>query len=252
MFGHKKKIFVSCCSNRNPEWGMLLTLQEAIRATAKKGNDLVFKPRLEESLICRARQNDLVEFRQRGFDFLFSVDDDVFLTPDTIISLIEADKDVIAGIYRLGQDQPVSAVRIPPGGPSWQDVFQKNLLTPATYVSTGCMMIRRNVIDGMIEQLHILAHSVHDLVKNGRHNKNYSDEQFIKDVKKAILADVEYKRNVTGDICWALYQPFIHKEEYLSEDWAFCQRAKDAGFEIWVHGGVKCGHMKKKLYQFGE
>jgi hypothetical protein len=219
MFGKtKKKIFVSCCSNRNPEWGMSLSLQDAIRETAKQGNDLTFKPRIGESLICRARQNDLVDFMQRGFDYLFSVDDDVFLAPDTITRLLEEDKDVVAGIYRLGQDAPVAAVRLPNDGPSWNDIMKKGLLAPAIYVSTGCMMIRRNVVEGMIEK----------------------------------YPELHYKRNVTGDRAWALYQPFIYKEEYLSEDWAYCQRAKDAGFEVWVHGGVKCGHMKKKLYQFGE
>lgn len=216
IFGKKKKIFVSCCSNRNPEWGMLLSLQEAIRATAKKGHDLLFIPRLEESLICRARQNDIVTFMQRNCDYLFSVDDDVILPQDAIIRLLEDDKDVAAGIYRLGQDQTVAAIRLPASGPSWVDVYQKNLLAPATYVSTGCMMIRRNVIEGMIEK----------------------------------YPELQYKRNVTGDLAWALYQPFIHGVEYLSEDWAFCQRAIDAGFQVWVDGGVKCGHMKKKLYQF--
>jgi hypothetical protein len=155
---------------------------------------------------------------QRGFDYLFSVDDDVFLAPDTITRLLEEDKDVVAGIYRLGQDAPVAAVRLPNDGPSWNDIMKKGLLAPAIYVSTGCMMIRRNVVEGMIEK----------------------------------YPELHYKRNVTGDRAWALYQPFIYKEEYLSEDWAYCQRAKDAGFEVWVHGGVKCGHMKKKLYQFGE
>lgn len=217
IFGKKNKIFVSCCSNRNPEWATVLSLQDAIRATAKKGNDLVFRPRMGESLICRARQNDLVEFMQKGCDYLFSVDDDVIITPHTISDLLEIDKDVSAGIYRLGQDDPVAAVRLPPGKPSWEDVYKGNLLTPAIYVSTGCMMIRRNVIEGMI--------------------KKYPEQ--------------EYTRNVTKDVCWAFYQPFIHEREYLSEDWAFCQRAKDAGFEVWVHGGVKCGHMKKKLYLFG-
>lgn len=212
----KKKIFISCCSNRNPEWGMLLSLQEAIRHTAKAGHTIIFKPRLEESLICRARQNDLVEFMQRGCDYLFSVDDDVFLPQDAIIRLVEANKDIVAGIYRLGMDDPVAAVRLPAGSPPWLEIWKKGLLTPAVYVSTGCMMIARNAIEGMIEK--------------------YPEQK--------------YRRNVTNDECWALYQPFIYHQEYLSEDWAFCRRALEAGFEIWVHGGVRAGHMKKKLYRF--
>ena len=119
--------------------------------------------------------------------------------------------------------RPSAAGFLPPASPAGPVIYdggvmKKGLLAPAIYVSTGCMMIRRNVVEGMIEK----------------------------------YPELHYKRNVTGDRAWALYQPFIYKEEYLSEDWAYCQRAKDAGFEVWVHGGVKCGHMKKKLYQFGE
>src|SRR4030042_6158622 len=104
MFGKgKKKILISCCSNRNPEWPTVLSIEDAMRDVAKHGFDTVFKPRVGESLICRARQNDLVEFMQRGFDYLFSVDDDVSIPPDTITRLVEHDKDIVAGGYPLGE-----------------------------------------------------------------------------------------------------------------------------------------------------
>jgi hypothetical protein len=220
MFGKdKKKIFISCCSNRNPEWPTVLSIEDAMRDAAKHGFDLTFKPRVGESLICRARQNDLVEFMQRNFDYLFSVDDDLSLPPDTITRLAKSDKDVIAGVYRLGQDAIAAAVRLPVNvGPSWSEVLTKNLVTPAIYVSTGCMMIRRNVVEGMIEKYPELA----------------------------------YKRNVVGDTAWAFYMPQIVNEEYLSEDWSYCFNARKAGFEIWVDGGVKCAHWKKKMFVFGE
>ena len=41
---------------------------------------------------------------------------------------------------------------------------------------------------------------------------------------------------------WALWCPFVHEETFLSEDWAFCQRARDAGFEIWADWRVKLFH----------
>jgi len=155
---------------------------------------------------------------QKGCDLLFSVDDDIVLTPDTLKVLAEADKDVVAGVYRIGYDNPVPAVRLPEEGPMWNEVMNKGMLTRALYVSTGCMMIKRRVVEGMI----------------------------------AKYPELHYRRNVIRDIAWALYQPFVYNMEYLSEDWAFCQRARDAGYEVWVHAGVKAGHMKKKLYMFGD
>ena len=215
-FGNTKKIYISCCSNRDPKWGMVLVTEDAMRHAAKHGLSSVLRPRLGESLICRARQNDLVEFMRTNSDLLFSIDDDVVPPVDVLVKLAEADKDIVAGIYRLKLDTPISAVRLPFGGHSWEEVLQ-GLLAPAVYVSTGCMMIKRRVIEGMI----------------------------------AKYPELGYARNVTGDRGWALYMPFIHDEEYLSEDWAFCQRAIDAGFEVWVHGGVKCGTGAKNYFFSG-
>jgi hypothetical protein len=221
MFGKtKKKVLVACCSNRNPEWPTVLAIQDAMRHTAKNGADLVFKPRVGESLICRARQNDLVEFIQRGFDAIVWFDDDVVIPNTAISDLLQADRDIVAGVYRLKQDEPAAAVRLPleGDGPDWNRVLHEGLLTRATYVSTGCFMVKREVIQGMIEA----------------HPKQ------------------KYHRNVKGDEAWALFQPYVYKDEYLSEDWAFCQRALDAGFEVWVHGGVKCDHWGKRVFRFGE
>jgi hypothetical protein len=134
------------------------------------------------------------------------------------VKLAEADKDIVAGIYRLKVDNPVAAVRLPFGGPTWAEILGKGLLTPAIYVSTGCFMVKRKVVEGMIEK----------------------------------YPELHYKRNVKADKAWAFYMPCIYQEEYLSEDWAFCQRARDAGFEVWVHGGMKCAHWGKKMFVFGE
>ncbi len=35
---------------------------------------------------------------------------------------------------------------------------------------------------------------------------------------------------------------------YLSEDWAFCQRARDAGFDCWLDPSIRLGHMGQTMY----
>lgn len=215
----KKRVYVSCCSNRNPEWPTVLSIQDSMRYAATRGFDITFRPRVGESLICRARQNDIVDFMRRDYDFLMYVDDDIVLPSNSISHLAEADKDIVAGVYRLKQDSPSAAVRLPAtGGPNWGQVLSDDLLTEAEYVSTGCFMIKRSTVEGMI--------------------KHFPEQK--------------YRRNVAGDEAWALFQPYVLNMEYLSEDWAFCQRALDAGFKVWVHGGIKCDHWGKKNFRFGE
>jgi len=214
-----KTVFISCCTRSKVEWGTSLSISSAMQKLREAKISSVLAPRVGESLICRARQNDIIKFLKSGADWLFSVDDDIQLQDDGILKLIEADKDIIAGFYRLKDiDKAQTAIRLDRHGQDCGEILKAEIVAPAIYVSTGCMLIKRSVIEAMI--------------------KHYPD--------------LEYTRNLAQDDAWALYMPYIHKREYLSEDWAFCQRAVDAGFEIWCHGGVKCGHWGKIKYDFGE
>lgn len=214
-----KTVFISCCTRSKVEWGTSLSISAAMQKLREAKISSTLAPRVGESLICRARQNDIVKFRESKADFLFSVDDDIQLPDDAILKLIEADKDIVAGFYRLkDQSKAQTAIRLDKHGPACGEILKAGITAPAIYVSAGCMLVKRCVIEAMI--------------------KYYSA--------------LEYTRNLTQDAAWALYMPYINGKEYLSEDWAFCQRAIDAGFEIWCHGGVRCGHWGKIKYDFGE
>ena len=46
---------------------------------------------------------------------------------------------------------------------------------------------------------------------------------------------------------WPFYLPYVVPWDgdghiLLSEDWAFCQRAKDAGFPIWLDPSIRLAH----------
>lgn len=44
------------------------------------------------------------------------------------------------------------------------------------------------------------------------------------------------------------FRPYAVDGEYLSEDWAFCDRAAHCGFDIWVRQDIELGHIG--LYPF--
>lgn len=218
-----KKVYISVCSRRAPEWGMILKLKIAMNYASKHKITTVLAPRVGESLICRARNNSLIDFMESDCDFLFTIDDDIELPLNTIVKLVENDKDICAGFYRLKRDDKAhTAVRIlketKDAIPVFSDIFKKGLVIPAQYVSTGCMLVKRSVIDAMV--------------------KHYPE--------------LHYTQNMTFKPACALYQPYIHDDEYLSEDWAFCQRARDAGFEIWADGSIRCAHWGLIKYDFGK
>ncbi|KKM80817.1 hypothetical protein LCGC14_1335930, partial [marine sediment metagenome] len=39
-----------------------------------------------------------------------------------------------------------------------------------------------------------------------------------------------------------------YKDEYVSEDWAFDQRARELGYSIWADPTIKLGHMGNYVY----
>lgn len=226
MFKKKtKKVHINCCSRRAPEWNMIITLQNAMQYAAKHNISTNLKPRVGESLICRARNNSLIDYMETDCDYLLTIDDDIEAPLSFIVDLVEADKDIIGGFYRLkDKDKAHTAIRMPMDRqdeiPDFPEIFKNDLIVPAKYVSTGCMLVKRSVFLKMINH----------------------------------YEDLHYIQNVTMKQAWALYQPYIYRggdfPEYLSEDWALCQRAEDIGFDVWAHGGVRCAHWGLIRYDF--
>lgn len=202
-----------------------MSLQKAMQYAAKHKITSSLVPRVGESLICRARQNTLVDYMGREFDYLFTVDDDIEIPIDCIVKLVESGKDIIGGFYRLKKDHEAhTAIRPLYGNKTpLSDVFKNGSIHQVQYISTGCMLVASRVI--------------HEMVKK--------------------YPELEYDQNITFKKAYAFYQPFIHTHpsgfrEYLSEDWAFCQRATDAGFKVWADGSVRCGHWGLIKYDFEE
>jgi len=212
----ENKVFVSVPSNRNPEWGMIMSLTLALAMAGKAGIKATLQPLLGESLISRARIIEMATFLESDCTHLYSQDDDVEIPADTIIKLIEADKDIIGGAYRLKDPDEVRiAVRQLEEGPDVATALFHKEPIRVRYVSTGCMLVKRKVFEETI----------------------------------AMFPDLEYGRNLSKQRLYALYQPFICRDEYLSEDWALCERATTAGFKVWMHGGVQCRHYGRTIFE---
>jgi hypothetical protein len=67
-----------------------------------------------------------------------------------------------------------------------------------------------------------------------------------------LYPELSYTENLTKKERRALYMPYIHEGEYLSEDWAYCQRALDKGFKMYLRPDVLCDHWGLRNYTFAE
>src|SRR3990167_607480 len=58
-----------------------------------------------------------------------------------------------------------------------------------------------------------------------------------------------------GTPFWPSYMPFVIPDDgveenlYLSEDWALCERAKRAGFKMWLDPSIRLGHVGSEMYK---
>lgn len=97
-----------------------------------------------ESLIQRARNGIAKRFLDTGCDYLLFVDSDIVILNDYAIDmLVEANKGIIAGAYVYKQYPVKPAFRLKDNN---YNLTNAPDVIEAVYVSTGFMLIRRNIV----------------------------------------------------------------------------------------------------------
>ena len=165
-----------------------------------------------DALITRSR-NTLVSTFLNDTDatHLLFIDADISFAPEQVTRLLAAGKDVVGAMY------PLKAL-------DWEDAARRQPLSRETteaaalhYVGTGMMLIRRRVFEAMIGV--------------------YPHLQY-----KAIHAYPRVQR--TPSTQYALFDCLIDEDTglYLSEDYAFCQRWRAMGGDIWLDTAARLTH----------
>lgn len=145
-------------------------------------------------------------FLAAGDTHLFIAADDVLYPPDTIIRLVEADKDIISGIYRksiIHQIEPANYFVDPQ---DFKERFKAGGVYETQFAAGHTMTIKRSVIEKMILDYPELAYQQGDETHH------------------------------------ALFLPMIHEGACYQDDWAFSIRARQSGFTLWDDYGCKLKH----------
>lgn len=196
----------------------LMGLQSAL---TERGIQTVIDFIGNESLIERARNLFVARFLQSEATHLLFIDADIGFRPQSVIKLLEADKDLSTGVYskksfdwdtianklRAGDTEPVYQMGLD---------FNINIANTTEQVedgmvrvldsATGFMLIKRAVLEKMTETYREELHCVNDIM--GQNIKEYV-------AIFACMIDPKTKR-------------------FLSEDYSFCRRYQALGGEIWA------------------
>lgn len=178
---------------------------------------------VERQRIDRARNIIAMECLQNGYDYLFFVDDDNPIPPDTLDKFLEDDKDIV--VAPILARNPIPPDFKYPLCLFYQEIVKTDIGNVRLYspvekfkeegplhkvdaCGTGCTLIKREVLVAL--------------------HKKYKDYMF------------EF-----GDIRFSPVK-FKDKEvdrRTMSEDAEFSERAVDAGFEIWADDRIRPIHL---------
>lgn len=169
-----------------------------------------------DALVSRARSIVASAFLRSDCDVLLTIDSDIWFRAQDAVKLCTKAMDygIIAGLYPTRSLTAQPAMMLPDD----EAVIFDDAAEPAEvpYVSTGFEAVRRDVFETLATDL---PHC----------HRGWEDRG----------ADTSF---------WPFYMPFTIPWEgdghmYLSEDWAFCERAKQAGFKCYLDPSIRLGHM---------
>jgi GT2 family glycosyltransferase len=177
---------------------------------------------VERQRVDKARNAMVEEALKNNFDYLFFVDDDNPIPPDTLEKFIEDDKDIVGapilsrnavnGVHKLccfySEDIVVDGASLKLYN-AVEKFRENSYMHKVDAIGTGCLLIKRKVLESLIKKY-----------KNGIFE--FGDIKFKKEV---VVNGQKYDRRT------------------MSEDAEFSERAVNEGFDIWVDDRIRPIHL---------
>ena len=239
-----KKIFVA-----TPMYGgqcagyYTQSIMELNMLLQKSGVEAQYSFMFNESLITRARNALTNGFLKSGCTHLLFIDSDIKFRATDIMAMLEADKDIICGIYpkkEINWTEVDKAVKdgVPVEGLKHRTAslvinlkdYSGTVTVPANQPveifngGTGFMLIKRETFETL-----------------KKHVPSYNND--ITFLHGGIASD-----RITEYFACAI-EPGT--ERLLSEDYYFCHKAREAGLKVWAAPWVQLGHFGNYLFEGG-
>jgi hypothetical protein len=211
--------------------GLLNCVQEFMR----NGMQLYYAHMMNESLITRARNTLAYDFLDTDATHLMFIDADITFNPADIVSMVNADKDIICGLYPKKEINWKTVAEAVKSGveyqelPSYTGSFVVNLVGDVAQATgdvnepmeidnggTGFMLIKRNVFETLKPTVPTYTNDMILIV-----DKN--------PVKKIIH---EFFATSIDEV----------SNRLLSEDYHFCKIARQAGFKVYAAPWANLSH----------
>lgn len=169
------------------------------------------------SVVSRARNLLVRDFLDSDCTDLMFIDADINFEPDDVLRLMawasDPKKGIVGGVPRTRKANKVYIAQL---DQDEEGVTMNRMgLVRAKRIATAFMMIRREVFERLV---------------NENPQWNYYDH----------TADKQLN---------AVFDFLVTDEGYMGEDYLFCDRAREIGYEVWVDPTIKLGHMGVQEYE---
>jgi hypothetical protein len=182
------------------------------------GIDWTVETMTNESLISRARNTLTAKFlNTEGSTHLMFIDADIGWEPWHLLVLLDAQKDVIGGLYPM-KSLPVKwCVNGIPG--QVEDPNSNHI--EVTKTGTGFLLMKREVFEKL---------NAHPAVRHFNNDIGL-DPKLDKDMK-------------------TYFDTAVRENRYYSEDWTFCENWRDLGGQVWVDKRVLLRHTGTYVFDY--
>ena len=209
-----------------PCYGGMLT-EQTFMSFVKWGNmcrqlglDWTVETMTNESLISRARNTLTAKFlHTKESTHLMFIDADIGWEPWHLLVLLNAQKDVIGGLYPM-KSLPVKwCVNGIPGQP---EPAPEDPHIEVTKTGTGFLLIKRDVFEKL---------DAHPAVR-----------PFNNDIGLPEVLNPYMK---------TYFDTAVRENRYYSEDWTFCENWRDLGGQVWIDKRIMLKHVGTYTFDFG-
>lgn len=196
---------------------LAISLARFAQEAPKHGVEIMIGSICGCSVVSRARNLLVQDLMESDCTDLLFIDADINFQPDDVFRLMAWSSDpkmgVVAGVPRTRKTEKVYIAKLDQDD---EGLTMNGMgLVRAKRVATAFMMVRRDVFETLIE-----AHP----------EWRYDDVN-------------------TGRVLHAVFDFKVTPEGYMGEDFLFCDRAIEAGFEVWIDPTIKLGHMGVQEYE---
>jgi hypothetical protein len=230
------KLFVA-----TPMYGGMCTgmyasaIMQLVGVCGQNGMQMYYSFMMNESLITRARNSMAYDFLKSDATHLMFIDADINFNPNDIPRMVNANVDIICGLYpkkEINWVEVDAAVKrgVPPQElhrftgafvvnlPHGEETKSGNVNEPLEIANggTGFMLIKREVFEKLADKVPSYTNDMYHAVDTVRE---------VKIIKEFFATSIDEESN-----------------RLLSEDYHFCKIAREAGFKVYAAPWASFGH----------